>query len=118
MMKPKFIIGGIQKSGTTFLDNLVRNHPDIEMPERIFHSWIVTTNICPLLEFAYFVPAFLYLDEPALYCGHTITNIAIVHLCTEEVKMLSHTNYEDLVCERKLGKRTEVPVSGLSREWD
>ena len=33
-MRPDFIIAGIMKSGTTFLDGLVRNHPSIRMPIR------------------------------------------------------------------------------------
>jgi hypothetical protein len=33
-MLPKFIIAGIMKSGTTYLDNLVRKHPQIAMPMR------------------------------------------------------------------------------------
>lgn len=33
-MLPSFIVAGIMKSGTTYLDNLIRNHPEILMPER------------------------------------------------------------------------------------
>lgn len=33
-MKPSFLIAGIMKSGTTYLDNLVRSHPEIYMPRR------------------------------------------------------------------------------------
>ena len=31
---PNFILAGIMKSGTTFLDTRLRNHPQIKMPER------------------------------------------------------------------------------------
>jgi hypothetical protein len=34
-MKPDFIIAGIMKSGTTYLDNLVRGHPEVYMPKRL-----------------------------------------------------------------------------------
>lgn len=33
-MKPNFIIGGVQKSGTTFLTNLLNNHPEIHIIKR------------------------------------------------------------------------------------
>ena len=33
-MKPDFIIGGIAKNGTTYLSNLIRRHPKIDMPKR------------------------------------------------------------------------------------
>ncbi|WOK05374.1 sulfotransferase domain-containing protein [Imperialibacter roseus] len=33
-MKPSFLIAGIMKSGTSFLDDLMRGHPQIYMPER------------------------------------------------------------------------------------
>ena len=31
---PSFLVAGIMKSGTTFLDTRLRNHPEIKMPER------------------------------------------------------------------------------------
>lgn len=34
MRKPEFLIAGVQKSGTTYLDSLVRNHKNIYLPER------------------------------------------------------------------------------------
>lgn len=33
-MKPNFIIGGVQKSGTTFLTNLLNSHPEIHIIKR------------------------------------------------------------------------------------
>lgn len=33
-MLPSFIVAGIMKSGTTYLDNLIRKHPQLLMPER------------------------------------------------------------------------------------
>ena len=33
-MKPDFIIGGVQKSGTTFLTNLLINHPKVHIIKR------------------------------------------------------------------------------------
>lgn len=33
-MLPDFIVGGIMKSGTTYLDTFLRNHPEIRMPLR------------------------------------------------------------------------------------
>lgn len=33
-MLPSFIVGGIMKSGTSFLDSLLHNHPSVKMPDR------------------------------------------------------------------------------------
>ena len=33
-MLPDFIVAGIMKSGTSYLDTLIRNHPEIGMPVR------------------------------------------------------------------------------------
>lgn len=46
-MLPHFIIGGIQKCGTTYLDSLVRSHPEIHILERNYkeHSFFDDDNI-------------------------------------------------------------------------
>jgi len=50
-MLPNFIIGGIMKSGTTFLHNLLMNHPEIKIIKRnMDHAYFDDDRIFPMGE--------------------------------------------------------------------
>ena len=62
-MQPSFLIGGIMKSGTTFLFNLIKQHPEIQMPKRSMKFSFFDNDLVYKKGFSWYQTIFKGLDD-------------------------------------------------------
>lgn len=85
-MLPEFIVAGIMKSGTTYLDNLIRRHPQILMPERSMDLSFFDNDEIWKNGISWYEKAFIPFEEMVGVVGQTSADCAFNPGSIERVK--------------------------------
>ncbi|MDG1279037.1 MAG: sulfotransferase [Algoriphagus sp.] len=85
-MLPSFIVAGIMKSGTTYLDNLIRRHPQILMPERSMDLSFFDNDEIWKNGISWYEKAFIPFEEMVGVVGQTSADCAFNPGSIERIK--------------------------------